>query len=126
MAQDKKEKNTEQLLETIIYGIQEVKGEKITILDLKNLPHAIADYFVICEANSTTQVEAIADSVEKETRKKLNDGPGHVDGKSNGVWVILDYVNIVVHVFQREQREKYNLEDLWGDAQIQEVLDHRA
>lgn len=126
MTGNKSDNFTEELLETITTGIQEVKGEKITILDLKKLPHAIADYFVICEGTSTTHVNGISDSIEKEVSKKLEDKPNHIDGKRNGSWIVLDYANIVVHLFLKQEREKYNLEDLWGDAQVQEILDHRA
>ena len=121
MSKQKKKENALDLLEVIIKGIQEVKGENITILDLRELPHTISDYFVVCDANSNTQVKAIARSIEKLTKEILGEKPEHVEGKENSLWVLMDYFDIVVHVFYKETREKYRIEDLWGDATIKKI-----
>lgn len=110
--------NNEDLLALIIEGIENVKGENITILDLRTLENTVCDYFVICEGNSNTQVNAISGSIQKIVSKELHEKPWHVEGTENANWVLMDYVHIVVHVFQKETREFYNIEDLWGDAKI--------
>jgi ribosome-associated protein len=114
----KKSINNDELLANIIKGIEEVKGNDIDILDLRALENTVCDYFVICNGSSNTQVTAIANSVQKIVSKELKDKPWHVEGVENGEWVLMDYVNIVVHVFQRHIREYYNIESLWGDAKI--------
>jgi ribosome-associated protein len=113
--------NTERLTEVIIKGIEDKKGEDIVVLDLRSIEHSVTDFFVICHANSNTQVNAIADSIEDEVRKTLSDKPWHTEGHGNSEWILIDYVNVVVHVFQTEMRETYNLENLWGDAQIRHI-----
>lgn len=106
------------LLSCIIKGIEEVKGNDIEILDLREIDTAVCDYFVVCNGNSNTQVNAIVNSVQKIVSKELKDKPWHVEGTDNAEWVLMDYVSIVVHVFQKEIREYYNIEGLWGDAKI--------
>jgi ribosome-associated protein len=106
------------LLTNIIRGIEEVKGNDIEILDLREIDNTVCDYFVICNGNSNTQVNAIVNSVQKTVSKELKDKPWHVEGNDNGEWVLMDYVDIVVHVFQKQIREFYNIEGLWGDAKI--------
>lgn len=106
------------LLANIIKGIEDVKGEDINILDLREIDTAVCDYFIICNGNSNTQVNAIVNSIQKSVSKELKDKPWHVEGADNGEWVLMDYVNIVVHVFQKQIREFYNIEGLWGDAKI--------
>jgi ribosome-associated protein len=106
------------LLSCIIKGIEEVKGNDIEILDLRDIDTAVCDYFVICNGSSNTQVNAIVNSVQKIVSKELKDKPWHVEGTDNAEWVLMDYVSIVVHVFQKEIREYYNIEGLWGDAKI--------
>ena len=110
--------NTDILLANIIKGIEEVKGNDIEILDLRAIETAVCDYFVICNGSSNTQVNAIVNSVQKTVSKELKDKPWHVEGTDNAEWVLMDYVSIVVHVFQKEIREYYNIEGLWGDAKI--------
>ena len=100
------------LAETIVKGMQELKGSDITVLNLADVPGAVSQYFVICHGDSSTQVEAIARSIEKETQKELKEKPWHMEGKENAEWVLLDYVDVVAHVFYRETREFYNLEGL--------------
>lgn len=114
----KKTIDNDALLANIIAGIEEVKGNDIEILDLREIDSAVCDYFVICNGNSNTQVNAIVSSIQKVVSKELKDKPWHVEGSGNAEWVLMDYVNIVVHVFQKQIREYYNIESLWGDAKI--------
>jgi len=107
---------TARLVDAVIEGIQEVKGKDIIHLDLREVPNSVSQHFVICHGDSRTQVEAIADSVEKLARERAGEKPWHVEGRSNGEWVLLDFVDVVVHVFHREKRGFYALEDLWADA----------
>ena len=117
----KKEINNDVLLANIIKGIEEVKGQDIDILDLRAIENTVCDYFVICNGNSNTQVNAIVNSIQKVVSKDLKDKPWHVEGSDNGEWVLMDYVHIVVHVFQKHIREYYNIESLWGDAKITSI-----
>ncbi len=117
----KKEAQTDVLLANIVKGIEEVKGNDIDILDLREIDTAVCDYFIICNGNSNTQVNAIVNSIQKLVSKELKDKPWHVEGTDNGEWVLMDYVNIVVHVFQKQIREFYNIEGLWGDAKITSI-----
>ena len=110
--------NNEQLLGAIIEAIENVKGQDITVIDLRNIESAITDYFIICNGNSNTQVVAIANSIEKTLRNNLKVRPWHTEGLQNALWVLVDYVDVVVHIFQKEVREYYDLEGLWGDAKI--------
>lgn len=109
--------STEQLLNVIIEAIQDKKGKEIVSLNFGKLEQAFCDYFVICQGDSNTQVEAIANSVEEKTIKNANEKPLHMEGMQNANWVLVDYGNIIVHVFQSEYREFYNLESLWADAE---------
>jgi len=111
-----KEKETDQLLTNIIKGIEEVKGQEIEILDLRAIENTVCDYFVICNGTSNTQVNAIVNSIQKTVSKELKEKPWHVEGNDNAEWVLMDYVHIVVHVFQKHIREFYDIEGLWGDA----------
>jgi ribosome-associated protein len=111
---------TASLADIAIKGILEKKGKNITCLNLRNIPNRVCDYFIICEGDSTTQVDAIARSVEEEVRKAIDEKPYHAEGFENSEWILIDYVNVVVHVFQKEIREFYNLEALWADAEVEE------
>lgn len=113
-----KKVNTDELIAEIIRGIEEVKGEDIQLLDLREIENTVCDYFIICSGNSNTQVNAIAGSVQKIVSKSLKDKPWHVEGEMNAEWILLDYVNVVVHIFQTKIREFYDIESLWGDAKI--------
>lgn len=113
--------NTDLLITEVITGIEDIKGKNITILDLREIENTVCDYFVICEGNSNTQVSAISASIQKNVSKSLKDKPWHVEGESNAEWILIDYVNVVVHVFQTQVREFYNLEGLWGDAKITNI-----
>ena len=112
---------TDQLITTILEGIEDVKGQHINILDLRNIDNTVCDYFIICEGTSNTQVNAIVNSIQKKVSKELKDKPWHVEGGDNAEWVLLDYVNVVVHVFQKHIREYYDIESLWGDAVTTEI-----
>ena len=112
----KKEVSPDQLLTHIIRGIEEVKGQNIEILDLREIENTVCDYFVICDGTSNTQVNAIVNSVQKITSKSLKEKPWHIEGSDNAEWILIDYVHVVVHVFQKHIREFYDLEGLWGDA----------
>ena len=114
----KKNTNNDDLLALIIKGIEDVKGNDINILDLREIENTVCDYFVICNGNSNTQVNAIIGSVQKVVSKEIKEKPWHVEGEQNGEWVLMDYVSIVVHVFQKHIRDYYNIESLWGDAKI--------
>lgn len=111
------------LIDPIIKGIQEKKGKNIRVFNLKNLQHAIVDYFVICNADSSTQVDAIAYSVEGEVKKETGESPWRSEGFTNAEWILIDYVDVVVHVFQTEVRDFYKLDKLWADAEITEIED---
>lgn len=104
------------LAHQVVEGILEKKGQNIKVLDLRNIENAVCDYFIICEGNSNTQVEAIADSVEDTVKKNLSQRPYRSEGWENALWILIDYVNVVVHVFEKETRYFYNLESLWADA----------
>ena len=113
--------SNDDLIANIIKGIEEVKGNDIDILDLRAIDNTVCDYFIVCNGNSNTQVNAIVNSVQKIVSKELKDKPWHVEGSDNAEWVLMDYVNIVVHVFQKQIREYYNIESLWGDAKITKI-----
>jgi ribosome-associated protein len=108
------------LFKTIIRAIQEKKGENIVSLDLRKIPEAVADFFIICEANNQPQIRAITDSVEDSIKNNCGENPYHHEGKQNLQWVLIDYVNIVVHVMMPEQRKFYKLEEMWSDAPLEE------
>jgi ribosome-associated protein len=108
------------LFKTIIQAIENKKGESIVSLDLKKIPEAVADYFIICEANNSTQVKAIADNIEYEVKDLLGERPYKHEGHQALQWILIDYVNIVVHVFLSENRKYYRLEDMWSDASVVE------
>jgi len=113
--------SNDDLLANIIKGIEDVKGADIDILDLREIDNTVCDYFIICNGNSNTQVNAITNSIQKVVSKELKDKPWHVEGSENGEWVLMDYVNVVVHIFQKHIREYYNIESLWGDAKITSI-----
>lgn len=106
------------LIALIIQGIEEVKGNNINLLDLREIENTVCDYFIICNGTSNTHVRAILGSIQKTVSKAIKDKPWHIEGEDNAEWVLMDYVNVVVHVFQKQIREFYDLEGLWGDAQF--------
>lgn len=110
------------LIDEIILGIENVKGENIHQLDLRELDNTPCDFFIVCSGNSNTQVTAIVNSIQKNVSKKLSEKPFHTEGLVNAEWVLIDYVNVVVHVFQNSIREYYNIEELWGDAKSTQIV----
>ena len=104
--------------ELAIHGIQEKKGNDIVRLDLRNIYSSVSDYFVICHADSATQVKAIANSIEDEIYKALQQDPWRKEGLEYAEWILLDYINVVIHVFRTDKREYYGVEELWGDAEV--------
>jgi ribosome-associated protein len=107
------------IFKLIIKAIQEKKGENIIALDLRKIPEAVSDYFIVCEAGSTTQVKAIADFVEETVKKELGEVPYRHEGYTALHWVLIDYINIVVHIMQPQTRKFYKLEEMWSDATSQ-------
>lgn len=116
MAKIINEIESEKLCEVIVEGMQDNKAEDIVIIDLREVENSVTDFFVICSGNSPTQIEGIANSIVRLTRKQLREKPWHKEGKNNAQWILLDYVNVVVHIFYHELREYYELEDLWADG----------
>ncbi len=110
--------NDSNLLSTIIDAIQDKKGIDIVDLNLSKLEYSITDHFVICHGNSNIQVEAIADSVEDKVKDNLNMRAWHKEGHRNAQWILLGYAGVIVHIFQKEHRDFYNLEGLWADAEV--------
>lgn len=110
------------LFKAIISAIQQKKGENIVSLDLRKIPEAVADFFIVCEANNSTQIKAISDFVESYVRDLLKESPYHHEGHQGLHWVLIDYVNIVIHVMQPETRKFYKLEEMWSDAEVEEHL----
>jgi ribosome-associated protein len=109
------------LIDKIVESIQDTKGEDIQIFDLTAIENSAADTFIICSGNSNTQVSAIAGNIEKKVRNDIQERPWHVEGTENAMWILVDYVSVVVHVFQKQIRDYYEIEELWGDAKITKV-----
>ncbi len=118
MVKNKAKNESAYISELAIHGIQEKKGNDIVRLDLRNIHSSVADYFVICHADSSTQVKAIANSIEDEIFKATQQEAWRKEGLQYGEWILLDYVNVVIHVFRTDKREFYGVEELWGDAEI--------
>jgi len=117
------ENTSEELVKWVVKGMQEKKAQAISILDLRGVPNAFTDFFVICSGSSDTQIDAIADSVDEEVWKGMQINPHVVEGKANREWILMDYYDVVVHVFHKEKREFFKLEDLWGDAVFTNIPD---
>jgi len=108
--------DTKTLIDTIVDAISDLKGEELTILDLREIENAFCEYFIICNGNSNTHVASIAAAIERKVRTETKERPWHVEGTENAQWVLMDYTNVIVHVFQKQYREYYDIEELWGDA----------
>ncbi len=117
----KKAKETNVVLEAVLEGIQRIKGKNIKLIDLNTIHHTECGYFVVCHGTSTTQVDSIAHSVEETVKELTGENAWHRDGYKNALWILLDYGDIMVHVFQEETREFYNIEGLWADAKITNI-----
>ena len=119
----KKKAESEKLSQTITKGMQEKKASDIVVMDLRKVKNAVADFFVLCSGSSDKQLDAIADSVDEEVYKTLKENPRYTEGKNNKEWILLDYIDVVVHIFRQDRRQYYALEKLWGDAEITEIED---
>lgn len=117
----KKNINPDTLITTIIKGIEDVKGEEIHLLDFRDIENTVCDYFILCSGNSNTQVKALSASIQKIVGKEAQEKAWHVEGENVAEWILIDYVNVVVHVFQKHIREYYDIESLWGDAKITKI-----
>jgi ribosome-associated protein len=117
----KKKSNADELISKIISGVEGVKGIDTSLLDLRDIENTVCSYFIVCSGSSNTHVNAIVSSVQKTVSRELREKPFHTEGLDNSEWVLIDYVNIVVHVFQKHIREYYNIEDLWGDAKTTQI-----
>ncbi len=106
------------LLQNIVNVIQDAKGKEIISLDLREIESAICDYFIICTGTSNTHVNSIESKIKKEISKVLSEKPSHIEGNNIGEWVLMDYYNIIVHIFQEQTRNFYNIENFWGDAKL--------
>jgi ribosome-associated protein len=115
------EPKTAELSDLVVQGMAEKKAHDIVVLDLRNVKNAVADYFIICSGNSDTQIDAICDSVEEFVYKASKQSPWKKEGKQNKEWILLDYIDVVAHIFKKDKRDFYSLEELWGDAVITPV-----
>jgi ribosome-associated protein len=121
MKENKIEANSDILAELVVKGMQERKATDIVVMNLKSLKNAVSDYFIIASATSDTQLDAIATAIEEEVYKAIQQNPWQSEGRMNKEWVLLDYVDVVAHVFLKDKREFYALEELWGDARIEHI-----
>ena len=104
------------LIDKIVIGISDVKGQDIETIDLRKIENRICDFYVICSGSSNVHVSAILESVKKKVSKSLKEKPSHTEGEENAEWVLIDYINVVVHIFQKQVRDFYKIEELWGDC----------
>lgn len=109
------------LSEWVVEGMLNKKAKDVVVMDLRNVKHAIADYFIICSGNSDTQIDAISESVEEQVHKLSKQNPWKREGKENKEWILLDYIDVVAHIFNKDKRTFYGLEELWGDAKITHI-----
>ena len=113
--------NEDALISNIVLGIDNVKGIDVSLLDLRDIENTVCSYFVVCTGSSNTHVNAIVSAIKKTVSKELKEKPFHTEGNDNAEWVLIDYVNVVVHVFQKQIRDYYNIEELWGDAKTTKI-----
>ena len=114
-------KGINELIEKIVIGISDVKGQDIEMIDLRKIENRICDFYIICSGNSNTHVSAILESVKRKVSKNLKEKPSHTEGEENAEWILLDYINVVVHIFQKPIRDFYRIEELWGDCKINTI-----
>ena len=114
-------KGINKLIEKIVIGISDVKGQDIEMIDLRKIENRICDFYIICSGNSNTHVSAILESVKRKVSKTLKEKPSHTEGEENAEWILLDYINVVVHIFQKPVRDFYRIEELWGDCKINTI-----
>lgn len=123
MGKKRRTSEAEKLTKAIVNGMQEKKAQDIVVMDMREVKNAVADFFVICSGTSDKQLAAIADSIEEEVSKVLGEDPWHREGKQNKEWMLIDYINVVAHIFRKDKRNYFALEKLWGDAQITEIAE---
>ena len=121
MAKIIEEIDSKVLSEVIVEGMKDNKANNIVVIDLREVENAVTDFFIICNGDSATQVEGIANSIVRLTRKELKEKPWHQEGKGNSEWILLDYVNVVAHIFHKELRDYYELESLWADGKRTDI-----
>ena len=121
MAKKRKGASSEKLSEVVVKGMQEKKAADIVVMDLRKVKNAVADFFIVCSGSSDKQIDAIAGSIDEMVFKALKENPWHTEGKDNKEWMLLDYIDVVAHIFRKDRREFYALERLWGDADITEI-----
>ena len=117
----KPKSNEDALISNIVLGIDNVKGIDVSLLDLRDIENTVCSYFVVCTGSSNTHINAIVSAIKKTVSKELKEKPFHTEGNDNAEWVLIDYVNVVVHVFQKQTRDYYNIEELWGDAKTTKI-----
>ena len=117
----KPKSNEDALISNIVLGIDNVKGIDVSLLDLRDIENTVCSYFVVCTGSSSTHVNAIVSAIKKTVSKELKEKPFHTEGNDNAEWVLIDYVNVVVHVFQKQTRDYYNIEERWGDAKTTKI-----
>lgn len=122
MIDKKTNSESTELCEAIVEGMKENKANDIVVLDLRHLESAVCDYFVLCSGDSTTHVDGISNAVTRYVRKTIKEKPWHIEGKTNSDWILLDYINVVGHIFYKEARSFYDIEELWSDANRTNVL----
>jgi ribosome-associated protein len=115
--------DSKELCDAIVEGMQDNKAKDIVVLDLRNIHSAVTDFFVICSGDSSTQVDGISKTVTRHTRTALQEKPWHIEGKTNSEWVLLDYVSVVAHIFYKDARGFFDIEDLWSDAVRTDIPD---
>ncbi len=125
-AQPNNDVTAEALRDLIVKGMLEKKAQEVVVMDLRRVKNAICDFFVIGSGNSDTQIDAIASSVEEEVWKGSQQNPWHQEGRANREWILVDYVDVIAHIFNKERRTFYDLEQLWGDAEIKYIADDFA
>jgi ribosome-associated protein len=125
MAKKRKGGSSEKLCDAIVKGMLEKKAADILVMDLRKVKNAVADFFIICSGGSDKQLDAIADSIDEEVYKATKENPWHVEGKNNKEWMLLDYFDVVAHIFRKDKRDFFALEKLWGDAEITEIQESK-
>ncbi len=125
MAKKRKDGSSKKLCDAVVKGMVEKKAADILVMDLRKVKNAVADFFVICSGGSDKQLDAITQSIDEEVYKAVKENPWHVEGKNNKEWMLLDYFDVVAHVFRKDKRDFFALEKLWGDAEMTEIDAHK-
>ncbi len=114
---------TEDIVDKVIEALEENKAHEIVKIDLRKIENCFCDFFVICHGTSSTHIAGLTDAVEEKVKQELNESPFHIEGVNAARWTVLDYGDVVVHIFDKEMRDFYQLEDLWGDGILEEIPD---